>query len=147
MSLIIEAIRNMPVPDAAVTDDPVADLRSIVGPKCIDSAEKPDLVPGLISAMRSDAGIEEAVKEGYSLEYLRNTIARIIGTDHPHFHKWAIAHRLMNIWREKAYSSFSHCYSLLIFINSIVLPIPYTFIICVNGAGSIDARVNWLKSS
>jgi len=84
VSLIIEAIRNMPVPEAAVTDDPVADLRSIVGPKCIDSADKPDLVPGLISAMRSDAGIEEAVKEGYSLEYLRNTIARIIGAGHPH---------------------------------------------------------------
>ncbi|OUS30872.1 hypothetical protein A9Q99_05015 [Gammaproteobacteria bacterium 45_16_T64] len=83
-SLIIEAIRNMPVPEAVVTDDPVADLRAIVTPKCVDSAEKPDLVPGLISAMRSDAGIEEAVKEGYSLEYLRSTIARLIGADHPH---------------------------------------------------------------
>jgi len=83
-SLITEAIRNMPVPEAAVTDDPVADLRAIVGPKCISSAEKPDLVPGLISAMRSDTGIEEAVKEGYSLEYIRNAIARIIGDDNPH---------------------------------------------------------------
>lgn len=83
-SLIIEAIRNMPVPEAEVTEDPVADLRAIVGSKCIDSAEKPDLVPGLISAMRSDAGIEEVVKEGYSLEHLRSTIARIIGADHPH---------------------------------------------------------------
>jgi len=83
-SLITEAIRNMPVPESVVTDDPVADLRAIVGPKCISSAEKPDLVPGLISAMRSDTGIEEAVKEGYSLEYLRNAIARIIGDDNPH---------------------------------------------------------------
>jgi len=83
-SLITEAIRNMPVPEAAVTDDPVADLRAIVAPKCISSAEKPDLVPGLISAMRSDTGIEEAVKEGYSLEYIRNAIARIIGDDNPH---------------------------------------------------------------
>jgi len=83
-ALMIEAIRNMPVPEAEVTDDPVADLRAIVSPKCISSAEKPDLVPGLISAMRSDTGIEDAVKEGYSLEYLRNAIARIIGADHPH---------------------------------------------------------------
>ena len=34
--------------------------------------------------MPSDTGIEEAVKEGYNLEYLRNAIARIIGADHPH---------------------------------------------------------------
>jgi len=83
-SLIIDAIKGMPLPEAAVTDDPVADLRAIVGPRCISSAEKPDLVPGLIAAMRSDAGIEAAVKEGYSLEYLRSSIARIIGADHPH---------------------------------------------------------------
>jgi len=83
-ALIIEAIRNMPINEAQVTDDPVADLRAIVGPKCTDSAENPDLVPGLISAMRSDSGIDAVVKEGYSLEYLRDTIARIIGPNHPH---------------------------------------------------------------
>lgn len=83
-ALMIEAIKNMPNTQAAVTDDPVADLRAVVAPKCISSAEQPDLVPGLISAMRSDAGIEAAVKEGYSLEYLRSSIARIIGADHPH---------------------------------------------------------------
>jgi len=83
-ALIIEAIRNMPINKAQVTHDPVADLRAIVGPKCTDSAENPDLVPGLISAMRSDAGIDAVVKEGYSLEYLRETIARIIGPNHPH---------------------------------------------------------------
>jgi len=83
-ALIIEAIRNMPVTEAPVTDDPVADLRALVAPKCLSSAEKPDLVPGLICAMRSDEGIEAVVKEGYTLEYLRSTIARIIGEDHPH---------------------------------------------------------------
>ncbi|WP_281560992.1 hypothetical protein [Thalassomonas sp. RHCl1] len=72
------------MPEAPVTDDPVADLRAIVAPRCISSAEKPDLVPGLISAMRSDVGIEKVVKEGYSHEYMRNAIARIIGDDHPH---------------------------------------------------------------
>jgi len=83
-SLIVEAIRNMPVTEPPVTDDPVADLRALVAPKCLSSAEKPDLVPGLICAMRSDESIEAVVKEGYSLEYLRSTIARIIGEDHPH---------------------------------------------------------------
>ena len=83
-SLIIEAIRNMPAPKAIVTDDPVADLRAVVGPRCDSAAKKPDLVPGLISAMRSNEEIEAAVKDGYSLEHLRSTIARIIGEDHPH---------------------------------------------------------------
>jgi len=83
-ALMSEAIRNMPVATAPVTDDPIADLRAIVEPKCIDSAQKPDLVPGLISAMRSNAEIEQAVKEGYSLEHMRSSIARIIGEDHPH---------------------------------------------------------------
>ena len=34
--------------------------------------------------MRADEGIEKAVKDGYTVENLRNTIARIIGPDHPH---------------------------------------------------------------
>ena len=83
-ALVAEAIRAMPDADAEVTDDPVADLRALVARQCLASAEKPDLVPGLISAMRSDPGIEDAVKAGYSLEHLRNAIARIIGPDHPH---------------------------------------------------------------
>jgi AcrR family transcriptional regulator len=83
-ALMSEAIRNMPAEKAPVTDDPIADLRAVVEPKCIDSAKKPDLVPGLISAMRSNEDIEQAVKEGYSLAHLRSSIARIIGEDHPH---------------------------------------------------------------
>ena len=83
-ALVAEAIRAMPDADTEVTDDPVADLRALVARQCLATAEKPDLVPGLISAMRSDPGIEDAVKAGYSLEHLRNTIARIIGPDHTH---------------------------------------------------------------
>ncbi len=83
-ALVAEAIRNMPDPDAEVTDDPVADLRALVNRKCFAAADKPDRVPGLISAMRSNAGIEDAVKAGYHLEHLRDAIARIIGPDHPH---------------------------------------------------------------
>ena len=83
-ALLAEAIRAMPDLDPDVTDDPVADLRALVTHKCFASADKPDLVPGLISAMRSDAGIEHAVKAGYNLEHLRDAIARIIGPDHPH---------------------------------------------------------------
>lgn len=85
-ALLAEAIRNMPEPNPEITDDPVADLRALVDHRCVAAADRPDLVPGLISAMRSDAGIEDAVKAGYSLEYMRNALARIIGPDHPHLH-------------------------------------------------------------
>ena len=83
-ALLAEAIRNMPDPNPEVTDDPAADLRALVNDRCLAAAEKPDLVPGLISAMRSDPGIEDAVKAGYNLEHVRSAIARIIGADHPH---------------------------------------------------------------
>ena len=83
-ALLAEAIRNMPDPDPEVTDDPVADLTALVSDRCLAAANNPDLVPGLISAMRSDPGIEDAVKTGYSLEHVRSAIARIIGEEHPH---------------------------------------------------------------
>jgi len=83
-ALLAEAIRNMPAVEAPVSDDPVADLRTLVGERCRTAAQKPDLVPGLISAMRADEGIEAAVKEGYDLAYVRDTIARIVGPNHPH---------------------------------------------------------------
>lgn len=83
-ALLAEAIRVMPDYEPDVTDDPVADLRAIVTRRCLSASDEPDLVPGLISAMRADNRIEQAVKDGYTLDYLRNAIARIIGTDHPH---------------------------------------------------------------
>ncbi|MEM9039880.1 MAG: helix-turn-helix domain-containing protein [Actinomycetota bacterium] len=83
-ALLAEAIRNMPAGAAPVTDDPVADLRAVVGDRCRSAEAKPDLVPGLISAMRADDGIEAAVKDGYDLSYVRSTITRILGPDHPH---------------------------------------------------------------
>jgi len=82
-ALIADAIRIMPNDQPQITDDPVADLKALISPKCKSAFEKPDLVPGLVSAMRADKGIEDAVKSGYSLENLNNAIARIIGKDHP----------------------------------------------------------------
>lgn len=83
-SLIIEAIKIMPPPLTPVSDDPMADLRALVEPKCISAEKKPDLVPGLISAMRSDPDIEEVVKAGYTIENYRDVLSRILGEDHPH---------------------------------------------------------------
>ncbi|MGI9616052.1 MAG: TetR/AcrR family transcriptional regulator [Acidimicrobiales bacterium] len=83
-ALLAEAIRNMPANEPPVTDNPIGDLRTLVGQRCHSTEAKPDLVPGLISAMRADEGIEAAVKETYDLSYVRDTIARILGPDHPH---------------------------------------------------------------
>lgn len=83
-ALLAEAIRNMPAGVAPESDDPVADLRTLVGDRCRSAETKPDLVPGLISAMRADEGIEAAVKAGYDLSHVRDTIGRILGPDHPH---------------------------------------------------------------
>jgi AcrR family transcriptional regulator len=83
-ALLAEAIRSMPDYQPDLTDDPIADLRAIVDRRCISASEKPDLVPGLISAMRTDDGINQAVKDGYTVQYLRDAIARIIGPDHAH---------------------------------------------------------------
>jgi len=82
-TLIAEAIKVMPQTKVELTDDPIADLRVLVRYKCSNTFEKPDLVPGLIAAMRADKGIEEAVKEGFSIKHFRSAIARIIGDDHP----------------------------------------------------------------
>ncbi|MDW3178753.1 MAG: helix-turn-helix domain-containing protein [Acidimicrobiia bacterium] len=83
-ALLAEAIRNMPPREAPVTDDPIDDLQALVAERCQSAEEKPGLVPGLIAAMRSDQGIEHAVKEGYDLSYMRDTLVRILGPDHPH---------------------------------------------------------------
>jgi len=81
--LIAEAIKIMPKTIVELTDDPIADLRGLVKFNCSNTFDKPDLVPGLISAMRADKGIEKAVKEGFSVSHFRTGIARIIGDEHP----------------------------------------------------------------
>lgn len=82
--LIAAAIRNMPSSELPPTGDPDEDLRAIVRRECDRHASQPDRVPGLISAMRSDEGICDAVREGYSLDEFRRAFAGVLGPDHPH---------------------------------------------------------------
>ncbi len=98
-ALLAEAIRNMPARTAPVTDDPIGDLRTLVADRCQSAQEQPDLVPGLISAMRADQGIEDAVKEGYDLSYMRDTLARILGPDHPHLNVLADITQAVPLYR------------------------------------------------
>lgn len=82
-ALVAEAIKAMPQAEVEISDDPIADLDTLVGYYCHTAADKPDLLPGLIAAIRSEPGIKDAVSDGPTLEPLRNAIARIIGPDHP----------------------------------------------------------------
>ncbi|MEM8707005.1 MAG: helix-turn-helix domain-containing protein, partial [Actinomycetota bacterium] len=77
-ALLAEAIRNMPAGEAPGTDDPVNDLRTLVADRCRSAEEQPDLVPGLIAAMRADEGIGQAVRDGVDLSHVRDTVARIV---------------------------------------------------------------------
>ncbi len=81
--LVAEAIRAMPDIEVETTDDPITDLATLVGYYCHTAADKPDLLPGLFTAIRSEPRIKDAVNDGPSLEPLRNAVARIVGFEHP----------------------------------------------------------------
>lgn len=83
-ALIAEAIRNMPQADFPHTDDAVADLRDTIGLRFAALDNQPDLLPSLLTAMRNDPGIADAVDDSYSVEPIRDAIARLIGDNHPH---------------------------------------------------------------
>ncbi len=83
-ALVAEAIRNLPDSRLPQSSDPAEDLRAVIRRECDRYAKQPDKVPGLISAMRSDAGIRDAVRDGYSLDEFRAAIGRVVGLDHPH---------------------------------------------------------------
>jgi AcrR family transcriptional regulator len=82
-ALVAEAIRAMPAWEPPLSDDPVADLRVVVRSEVAGHANQPDRVPGLITAMRADEGIRDAVREGYTVKNYRAAIARVVGPDHP----------------------------------------------------------------
>ena len=82
-ALLADAIRAMPARTAEVTDDALADLRAIVLDRCKSAERQPDLVPGLITAMRADQGIDQAVKDGFDLAYVRDAVGRVVGETHP----------------------------------------------------------------
>ena len=81
-ALIAEAIRAMPEADLPETDDAYEDLRSAIQLKLCAALDQPDLLPGMIAAMRCDEGIASAVDDVYTMDPLRATIARLVGDDH-----------------------------------------------------------------
>ncbi|MEM7284717.1 MAG: helix-turn-helix domain-containing protein [Actinomycetota bacterium] len=81
--LVAEAIRTMDEPEADVSDDPVADLRNLIEGKAMEYYGDPDMLPGMIAAMRTHPVIADAVHERYNVDFYRNVLARIMGEDNP----------------------------------------------------------------
>ena len=82
-ALIADAIRAFPETEYALSSDPAADLSAAVQEKALFYVDNPDLIPGLVAAVRADAGIAEAIRESYSDEPLRKLFARLLGPNHP----------------------------------------------------------------
>jgi AcrR family transcriptional regulator len=83
-SLIAEAIRTGKGPDYQVSDDAMADIADVVRGKADMAVNQPDLLPGLMSAMRSSEAINDAVLGVYTTEPIRDNFARLLGEDYPH---------------------------------------------------------------
>ncbi len=79
-----EAIRVMDEPDVDETDDAVADLRNAIEEKTMQFYADPDMLPGMIAAMRTHPVIADAVKSRYNVDLYRRILARIVGDDNPH---------------------------------------------------------------
>ncbi|WP_051071471.1 TetR/AcrR family transcriptional regulator [Ilumatobacter coccineus] len=82
--LLADAIRTMPDPTVEATDDPVADLHALIVGKLADICSEPDLVSGLVAAMRAHPVIDAAVRSRYTVPVFIGAIGRIIGPDHEH---------------------------------------------------------------
>jgi len=83
-ALVAEAIRNIPPSTVFHSENPLEDLRAIVRRECDRYVKQPDRVPGLVSAMQSDTGIQQAVRDGFSVDDFRTIISRVLGPDNPH---------------------------------------------------------------
>lgn len=85
-ALIAEAIRTGPDPSPTIplTHSPQIDLAAAIAIKVRTAAEHPDLMPGLISAMRSNQEIKAAIQARYTTEPMRLILERLLGPSHPH---------------------------------------------------------------
>ena len=82
-ALVADAIRAYEDADLPHTDDAIADLRSAIDLKVCSTIEQPDLLPSMVAAMRANDDIAAAVGERYTIEPIREAVARVVGADHP----------------------------------------------------------------
>lgn len=82
--LVAEAIHASPCAPSQVTDDPAVDLAKLIRTRVTAAATNPDLIPGLISAMRSNDQIDSAMRTRCGTHDFRRNFARLLGDDCPH---------------------------------------------------------------
>ena len=84
-ALVAEAIRTGPDPSPSIplSSSPKADLAVAIRTKVQTAAEHPDLMPGLVSAMRSNQEIRTAIQGRYTTEPMKQLLERLLGPNHP----------------------------------------------------------------
>jgi len=83
-SLVAEAIRTGGELEHARSDDPEADLADLVQSRAAMATSHPDFVPGVVSAMRTSAEINDAMQQVHTTTAYREILIRLLGADHPH---------------------------------------------------------------
>ena len=83
-ALVAEAITTGPDPAPEPTDDPSADLADLIRDRAALAIRHPDLVPGLVTAMRTSPDINQAMQQRHTIEPYREILSRLLGPNHPH---------------------------------------------------------------
>ena len=83
-SLVAEAIRTGGELSYERSDDPEADLTNLVQSRAAMATTHPDFVPGVVSAMRTHAEINDAMQQVHTTTAYREILTRLLGADHPH---------------------------------------------------------------
>jgi AcrR family transcriptional regulator len=83
-SLVAEAIRTGGELSYETSDDPEADLTSLIQNRAGLATTHPDFVPGVVSAMRTSAQINDAMQQVHTTTAYREILTRYLGADHPH---------------------------------------------------------------
>ncbi len=83
-SLVAEAIRTGGELSYETSDDPEADLTNLIQNRAALATTHPDFVPGVVSAMRTSAQINDAMQQVHTTTAYREILTRLLGADHPH---------------------------------------------------------------
>ena len=83
-SLVAEAIRTGGELSSGRSDDAAADLGNLIASRAALATSHPDFVPGVVSAMRTSAEINQAMQLVHTTSPYEEALARLLGDEHPH---------------------------------------------------------------
>jgi AcrR family transcriptional regulator len=83
-SLVAEAIRTGGELSYETSDDPEVDLTNLIQNRAALATTHPDFVPGVVSAMRRSAQINDAMQQAHTTTAYQEILTRLVGSDHPH---------------------------------------------------------------